>query len=666
MIPELGQFALLLALVAALVQSVLPIVGASKRNVLWMQSATTTAVLQLGLIGLAFAALMRSFVVSDFTVRNVVENSNSLKPMLFKVSGTWGSHEGSLLLWVLILALFGAGVAIMGRNVPDGLKARTLSVQAWISVGFLTFMLVTSNPFERVFPPPVDGQDLNPLLQDVGLAMHPPLLYIGYVGFSIVFSFAVAALIEGRIDPAWARWVRPWTLAAWTSLTAGIALGSWWAYYELGWGGWWFWDPVENVSFMPWLLGTALLHSAIVTEKRDAFKSWTILLAILTFSLSLLGTFVVRSGLLTSVHAFAVDPERGLYILGLLGITVVGSLTLYAVRAPKLEAGGIFAPISREGGLLVNNLLLATATAVVLFGTLYPLFVEAVADDKISVGPPFFNASFIPIMLPLIVVMAVGPLLSWKRADLPGVLSRLKWVAALTAIAALVAWYIDTGGPVLAVIAIAVAVWLFFATLREWALRVKLGSAPLAESWRRARGLPRASHGMTLAHAGLAVCILGFTGSSAWKDEVIRFGAPGTEVSIAGFDLRLEKVERLRGPNYFSDMGTFTVTRDGEPVAVMRPERRSYPVAQSQTTEAAIRSTIAGDLYVSITAPADEEAQAAGMWTMRILYEPLVGFIWLGTFMLVGGGLLSLSDRRLRVGAPRRSRVPSAVATPAE
>ncbi|CAM4009667.1 heme lyase CcmF/NrfE family subunit [Palleronia rufa] len=666
MIPELGQFALLLALVAALVQSVLPIVGAAKRNVLWMQSATTTAVLQLGLIGLAFAALMRSFVVSDFTVRNVVENSNSLKPMLFKVSGTWGSHEGSLLLWVLILALFGAGVAIMGRNVPDGLKARTLSVQAWISVGFLSFMLFTSNPFERVFPPPVDGQDLNPLLQDVGLAMHPPLLYIGYVGFSIVFSFAVAALIEGRIDPAWARWVRPWTLAAWTSLTAGIALGSWWAYYELGWGGWWFWDPVENVSFMPWLLGTALLHSAIVTEKRDAFKSWTILLAILTFSLSLLGTFVVRSGLLTSVHAFAVDPERGLYILGLLGITIVGSLTLYAVRAPKLEAGGIFAPISREGGLLVNNLLLATATAVVLFGTLYPLFVEAVADDKISVGPPFFNASFIPIMLPLIVVMAVGPLLSWKRADLPGVLSRLKWVAALTAIAALVAWYIDTGGPVLAVIAIAVAVWLFFATLREWALRVKLGSAPLAESWRRARGLPRASHGMTLAHAGLAVCILGFTGSSAWKDEVIRFGAPGTEVSIAGFDLRLEKVERLRGPNYFSDMGTFTVTRDGEPVAVMRPERRSYPVAQSQTTEAAIRSTIAGDLYVSITAPADEEAQAAGMWTMRILYEPLVGFIWLGTFMLVGGGLLSLSDRRLRVGAPRRSRVPSAVATPAE
>ncbi|SEO10231.1 heme lyase CcmF/NrfE family subunit [Palleronia pelagia] len=667
MIPELGHFALILALMAAVVQSVLPIMGAARNNALWMQSAVTTSVVQVGLVGVAFLALMRSFVVSDFTVRNVVENSHSLKPMLFKVAGTWGSHEGSLVLWVLILAVFGAGVATLGRNVPDGLKARTLSVQAWISVGFLTFLLFTSNPFERVFPPPMDGQDLNPLLQDFGLALHPPLLYIGYVGFSIVFSFAVAALIEGRVDPAWARWVRPWTLAAWTSLTAGIALGSWWAYYELGWGGWWFWDPVENVSFMPWLLGTALLHSAIVTEKRDAFKSWTILLAILTFSLSLLGTFIVRSGLLTSVHAFAVDPERGLYILGLLGITIVGSLTLYAARAPKLEAGGLFAPISREGGLLINNLLLATATAVVLFGTLYPLFVEAIADEKISVGPPFFNASFIPIMLPLVAIMAVGPLLSWKRADLPGVLSRLKWVAGLTALAALGAWYVDTGGPALAVLAIAAAVWLLFATLREWSLRIKLGAVPLADSWRRAKGLPRAAHGMTLAHAGLAVCIIGFTGSSAWKEEVIKFGEPGTEVAIAGFDIRFEGVERLRGPNYISDTGTLIVTRDGEPVTVLRPERRSYPVANSQTTEAAIRSTVAGDLYASISAPSDEKSLAAGKWTLRILYEPLVGFIWLGTVMLVVGGILSLSDRRLRVGAPRRTvATPPVGATPAE
>ena len=428
MIPELGQFGLALALALAVVQSVVPMAGAARGNLVWMRSAQSTALGQLVFLALAFGALMWAFVVSDFTVRNVVENSNSLKPMLFKVAATWGSHEGSLLLWTLILALFGAGVAVFGTNIPHALRARTLSVQAWISVGFLTFMLFTSNPFERMLPPPVDGNDLNPLLQDIGLAMHPPLLYVGYVGFSIVFSFAVAALIEGRVDAAWARWVRPWTLAAWMSLTAGIALGSWWAYYELGWGGWWFWDPVENVSFMPWLLGTALLHSAIVTEKRGAFKSWTILLAILTFSLSLLGTFIVRSGLLTSVHAFAVDPERGIYILGLLGISIGGSLTLYAVRAPAMEGGGLFAPVSREGGLLINNLLLAVATGTVLFGTLYPLFLEAITGDKISVGPPFYNASFVPIMLPLVFVMGLGPFLTWKRADLKGVLQRL-WLA---------------------------------------------------------------------------------------------------------------------------------------------------------------------------------------------------------------------------------------------
>ena len=664
MIPELGQFALALALMAALVQGVVPMLGAARGDVAWMRSATSTAVLQVGLIGLAFAALMRSFVVSDFTVRNVAENSHSLKPMLYKVAGTWGSHEGSLLLWVLILAVFGAGVAALGRNIPDGLRARTLSVQAWITIGFVTFMLFTSNPFERVFPPPMDGEDLNPLLQDVGLALHPPLLYLGYVGFSIVFSFAVAALIEGRVDPAWARWVRPWTLAAWTSLTAGIALGSWWAYYELGWGGWWFWDPVENVSFMPWLMGTALLHSAIVTEKRDAYKSWTILLSILTFSLSLFGTFIVRSGLLTSVHAFAVDPERGLYILGLLGLTVVGSLTLYAARAPKLDPGGLFAPVSREGGLMINNLLLATATATVLFGTLYPLFTEALADEKISVGPPFFNATFLPIMLPLVIVMGVGPFLSWKRADLPGLLDRLRWVLVLTGLAALVAWYVDRGGPALAVLSMAIAAWLLLATAREWALRVKLGAAPLAESWRRARALPRAAHGMTLAHAGLAVAIMGFVGSTAWKEEVVVFAEPGTEIEVAGFGLRFEGVEEVRGPNYLSSMGALAVSRDGRPVAVLRPERRRYTVAGSTTTEAAIRSTPAGDLFASIGEPAAEDA--AGKWTLRVASQPLVGFIWFGVAMMVSGGLVSLSDRRLRVGAPRRRPAAPGLATPAE
>ena len=666
MTPEFGHFALALALALALVQSVLPILGAARGNLMWMCSARALSVAQLLFVGLAFAALMRAFVVSDFTVLNVAENSHSLKPMLYKVAATWGSHEGSLLLWVLILTAFGAAVSFFGSNIPEPLKARTLSVQAWISVGFLSFMLLTSNPFERLFPPPIDGNDLNPLLQDVGLAMHPPLLYLGYVGFSIVFSFAVAALLEGRIDTAWARWVRPWTLAAWMSLTAGIALGSWWAYYELGWGGWWFWDPVENVSFMPWLLGTALLHSAIVTEKRDAFKSWTILLAILTFSLSLLGTFVVRSGLLTSVHAFAVDPERGLYILMLLALSIGGSLALFAWRAPMMEAGGLFKPVSREAGLLVNNLILAAATGTVLFGTLYPLFLEAVTGDKISVGPPFFNASFIPMMLPLVFVMGLGPYLSWKRADLAGVFQRLRFVAILSVLGVLAIWYMTMGGPVLAYLSILLAIWLFLATLREWALRIRLFDVPFKEALRRARNLPRATHGMTMAHAGLAVAIFGFVGSSAWKSEQVVFVGPGSNIFIAGFDVTFEGVQRLSGPNYFADRGTLVVRRDGEIVTMLYPERRTFPVAQSSTTESAIRSTLAGDLYASIAAPASEDAEESGAWTLRILYEPLVNFIWIGSFMLVLGGGLSLSDRRLRVGAPRRRTIDATTSVPAE
>ena len=660
MIPELGQFALSLALMAALVQSVLPIIGAARGNQTWMLSAQTTAVVQAVLIAFAFGALMHAYVISDFTVLNVVENSHSLKPMLYKVAGTWGNHEGSLLLWVLILAVFGAAVAVFASNIPLGLKARTLSVQAWISVGFLSFLILTSNPFERVFPPPLDGNDLNPLLQDFGLAIHPPLLYIGYVGFSIVFSFAVAALIEGRVDPAWARWVRPWTLAAWMALTGGIALGSWWAYYELGWGGWWFWDPVENVSFMPWLAGTALLHSAIVTEKRDTFKAWTILLAILTFSLSLLGTFIVRSGLLTSVHAFAVDPERGLYILGLLAVSILGSLALFAWRAPAMEGGGLFAPISREAGLLINNLLIATACATVLFGTLYPLFLEAVTGEKISVGPPFFNASFIPITLPLIIVMGIGPHLSWKRADLPGVLARLKWLAVIVLLATLVILWIANGGPLLAVISMGIAVWLVGATLQDWARRTKLTEQG---AWARIKRQPRASHGMTLAHLGLGVVMMGAIGSSAWKSDAVAFAEPGTQVPIAGFEITFEGVEQVRGPNYIAQVATLNVTKDGDFVTKLYPERRVYPVAGSTTTESDIRQTLAGDLYVSIAEPASESAK--GKWTLRLIYEPLVNFLWIGSIMLVLGGAMSLSDRRLRVGAPRRSATP-VNATPAE
>lgn len=657
MIPELGQLSLTLALGVAIMQSTIPLLGANRGNVMWMRSAVATTVTQFALLALAFAALMRSFVVSDFSVLNVVENSSVLKPMIFKVSATWGSHEGSLLLWVLILAIFGALVALRGSNIPLALKARTLAVQGWISVGFLSFMLFTSNPFERVSPAPLEGQDLNPLLQDIGLAMHPPLLYLGYVGFSIVFSFAVAALIEGRVDPAWARWVRPWTLAAWTFLTAGIALGSWWAYYELGWGGWWFWDPVENVSFMPWLLGTALLHSAIVTEKRNTFKSWTILLAILTFSLSLLGTFIVRSGLLTSVHAFAVDPERGLYILGLLGISIAGSLTLYAARAPNMEKGGVFAPISRESGLLINNILLVTAMATVLFGTLYPLFLEAVTAEKISVGPPFFNATFVPLAMPLVFVMAIGPFLSWKRADIAGVLARIKWIGLLSLLTTLVVWYINTNGPLLAVVAIGLATWLLLSTAMEWADKVRLFSTSPVNSIRRMRKLPRATHGMTLAHAGLAVCIFGFVGSSAFKQEVVAFVETGTKVEIAGFEVEFAGAERVRGANYLADRGELIVRRNGAWIANLYPERRTYPIAGSSTTESAIRSTIAGDLYASIGEPAAESER--GKWTLRVLYEPLVNFIWLGSMLLVLGGLTSLSDRRLRVGAPKRAVQPA-------
>jgi cytochrome c-type biogenesis protein CcmF len=537
-----------------------------------------------------------------------------------------------------------------------------LAVQAWIGIGFLTFTLFTSNPFLRVFPAPLNGEDLNPLLQDPGLAFHPPMLYAGYVGFSMAFSFAIAALIEGKVDAAWARWVRPWTLLAWAFLTGGIALGSWWAYYELGWGGWWFWDPVENVSFMPWLLGTALLHSAIVVEKRNALKTWTILLAILTFSLSLIGTFIVRSGVLTSVHAFATDPERGFFILVLLALAIGGSLTLFAIRAPALKAGGLFAPISREGAMVINNLFLAAACAAVFLGTLYPLFLELLSDGrtKVSVGPPFFNATFAPLMVPLIFLMAIGPLLPWKRADLAGALARLK-LAALAAVAAgLVAWYVSAGGPVLAVAAMGLAAWLFVGALVEWSDRVKLLRVAPGESWRRARSLPRSAHGMTLAHAGLAVVMAGAIGSSVWKSEVVTNLRPGETVEIAGYSLRFEGVAAHEGPNYNAERASFTVTRDGEEIAVMTPEKRVYEVRAMPTTEAAIRTTLLADLYAVIG-----EADDQGGWTVRVYYEPLVPWIWIGCLVMVAGGLTSLSDRRLRVGAPRRGPTARAGSRPA-
>ncbi|MET4807668.1 heme lyase CcmF/NrfE family subunit [Limibacillus sp. MBR-115] len=651
MIPEIGHFALIMALVVALLQAVLPLYGAQRGKPNLVAFAGPAALAQLLLLIIAFGALTQAYVVSDFTVLNVVENSHSAKPLLYKISGVWGNHEGSMLLWVLILALFGASVAAFGGNLPDGLKARVLSVQAMIAVGFLAFSIFTSNPFARVFPPPLNGRDLNPLLQDPGLAFHPPMLYLGYVGFSIAFAFAVAALIEGRVDAAWARWVRPWTLAAWMFLTGGIALGSWWAYYELGWGGWWFWDPVENASFMPWLMGTALLHSAVVVEKRGALRVWTILLAILTFSLSLIGTFIVRSGLLTSVHAFATDPARGLFILLLLAIAIGGSLTLFAWRAPDLKSGGLFAPVSREGGLVLNNLLLVTACGTVLLGTLYPLLLEAVTGDKVSVGAPFFEATFVPIMTPLVLLMGLGPLLAWKRADLAGVLGRLKMALLLTGIVSLFTLYLYSQGPVMAVAGMAVAAWLFFSTLTEWAERVQLFRASFGTSWRRAVNLPRSSYGMTLAHAGLAIAIAGMVASSAWKLEEIRILYPAESVTLGSYSYEFVGVTPVRGKNYSAEQGRFRVTRDGAKVADLFPQRRIYDVGNRQTTEAGIHTTGLADLYSVLGDP-----DGKGGWTVRLYHEPLVPWIWAGALIMVAGGLVSLSDRRLRVGAPSRSK----------
>lgn len=645
MIPEFGHFALVLALLIAGLQTVLPLVGASRGDERLMEFARVAALAQLLCVAIAFGALMQAFIICDFSVAAVANNSNSRQPLLYRIAGLWGNHEGSLLLWISILAIYGAAVAVFGGNLPARLRARVLAVQGAIALGFLAFTLFASNPFARLDPAPADGAELNPILQDPGLAFHPPMLYLGYVGLSMAFSFAIAALIEGRVDAAWARWVRPWTLAAWTCLTAGIAGGSWWAYYTLGWGGWWFWDPTENASFMPWLIATALLHSAIVVEKRDALKGWTILLAILAFGFSLIGTFLVRSGVITSVHSFANDPARGLFILALLIVYVGGGLSLFAWRAPSLKGGGLFAPISREGALLVNNLLLATAAATVLLGTIYPLILDTLGQGTVSVGPPYYNATFMPIVLPLIALTAIGPLLSWKRADLPGALGRLKFALLAAAAATLVAWWLK-GGPALALLGIALAFWLLAGSIIELIGRTRL----LARGgFGRLRRLPRSAWGMTLAHAGIAVAILGMTGSAAWKQEDIRVLKPGESAEIAGYGYRLEKVESLAGPNYEATRASFTVARGGQTVAVLHPEKRFFPVAETSTTQAAIRMLGLGDLYGVI---GEQDAKGGG-WTVRFYYEPLVPLIWIGFLITAAGGVVSLSDRRYRVGAPR-------------
>jgi len=661
MIAETGHYALILALAVAIVQTVLPLLGARLRDPQLAAVAVPAAKMQFGLVAIAFIALTIAYVTSDFSVENVWRNSHSAKPLIYKISGVWGNHEGSMVLWVLILALFGASVATFGANLPQQLKANVLAVQGSIAVAFLLFIITASNPFMRLDPAPFDGEGLNPVLQDPALAFHPPFLYAGYVGFSMAFSFAVAALIDGRIDAAWARWVRPWTLAAWMCLTLGIAMGSWWAYYELGWGGFWFWDPVENASFMPWLAGTALLHSALVMEKRDALKVWTILLAIVTFSLSLMGTFLVRSGVLTSVHAFAVDPARGIFILAIMGVFIGGSLALFAWRAPLLGQGGLFAPISREGALVLNNLLLTTACAAVFVGTLYPLALEALTGDKISVGAPFFNLTFIPLIVPLLIAVPFGPLLAWKRGDLVAAAQRLMAAAAIVIGVVVLLLAVRHRGPWLAPFGVGLGLWLILGALTEIAYRVKLTETTPAEIWRRLRNLPRAAYGTALAHAGVGLTVIGIVATTAWRSEEIVALKPGDTAEIAGYELTFKGVAPNQGPNYRERIGVFAVARDGHAVTELLPSKREFTVEKSDTTEAGIHASWRGDLYAVLGDPLDD-----GAYSVRLYFNPLVRLIWLGALVMFAGGAVSLSDRRLRVGAPMRGRTKAAAVAAGE
>lgn len=645
MITEIGHFALILAFGVAIVQTFVPLIGAYKRWPAWMAVAEPAAGAQFALTALAFGALMYAFVVSDFSLSLVVANSHSAKPMLYKISGTWGNHEGSMLLWVLIVTLFGAMAAWFGGNLPPTLRARVLSVQSAIAVAFFAFIIFTSNPFTRLATPPFDGQDLNPLLQDPGLAFHPPFLYLGYVGLSMAFSFAVAALIEGRVDAAWGRWVRPWTLAAWVFLTIGIALGSWWAYYELGWGGFWFWDPVENASFMPWLLAAALLHSAIVVEKRESLKSWTILLAILAFGFSLIGTFIVRSGLLTSVHAFANDPERGVFILIILGFFMGGALILFTLRAGVMEAKGVFGVVSRESALLVNNLLLAVACFVVFVGTMWPLVAEMFFDRKLSVGPPFFNAAFTPFMILLGLFMPIGSVMPWKRASLWKAVYPLRYVFVLAIAVGGLTFAIQTGRSMIGPVGLFLGAWIIMGVIVELIQRTGRGPDRLGRLMR----LPRADWGKATAHAGLGVTMAGIAGLTAWTQDDIRVAQINQSWDVGHYTLTLNNVEEIRGPNYLSTMGSLTLAQDGKFVANLSPEKRFYPVAQMPTTEAGIDYNLIRDVYVVIG-----DQQNNGGWTIRTYIKPLTNWIWIGSALMALGGLLSLTDRRFRVAAGAR------------
>ncbi len=637
MIPELGHFALIVALVLALALGTLPLAGAARGIPAFVALARPAAQGVFVFVAAAFGCLIWSFYTSDFSVLNVASNSNSRLPTAYRIAASWGSHEGSMLLWVFMLSSWMLAVTAFSRRLPDDVVARILGVMGLIAVGFLCFLLFTSNPFERLLPAAADGRDLNPLLQDPGMVFHPPMLYMGYVGFCVAFAFAISALLDGRLDATWARWSRPWTTAAWIFLTIGIALGSFWAYYELGWGGWWFWDPVENASFMPWLIGTALIHSLAVTEKRGAFKAWTVLLAIMTFSLSLLGTFLVRSGVLTSVHAFATDPRRGVFILAFLAVVIGGSLALYAWRAAKVAPGARFELLSRESMLLANSVLQIVACGAVMLGTLYPLFLDALGLGKISVGPPYFDSVFLPLMAPVVLLAAAGPLISWRKGDLAQLVRRLRWAAIVALVAALFVPLVFGRWSLLTATGLLLAFWILAGTATALVLR-----------WRTGAGMPAAFLGMLLAHAGIGVFIVGVTMVKSYESERDLRMAPGESATFGGYTFRFEGVREVPGPNYNAARGTVVVTRDGAPVARLSPEKRVYLVQQNPMTEAAINAGITRDLYVSLG-----EALPDGAWSVRIHVKPFVRWIWIGCLLMALGGLLAASDRRYRAGARR-------------
>ena len=657
MIPELGHFALILAALVSLILGTLPMIGAHTNRQAWIAVARPAATALAMLVTFSFACLTQAFVANDFSVVYVAQHSNSLLPIEYRVAGVWGGHEGSLLLWILMLTWWAFLVAVFSRELPDTMVARVLATLGLVGFGFLLFILLTSNPFERLLPGAAEGRDLNPLLQDPGLVIHPPLLYMGYVGFSVAYAFAIAALLSGKLDAAWARWSRPWTMAAWIFLTLGIAMGSWWAYYELGWGGWWFWDPVENASFMPWLIGTALIHSLAVTEKRGSFKNWTVLLAISAFSLSLLGTFLVRSGVLTSVHAFATDPRRGIFILIFLVAVIGASLTLFAARAPKVGLGGRFGLISRESLLLTNNVLLVVACATVLLGTLYPLLIDALGVGKISVGPPYFNAVFVPVMSPILFLMGVGPFARWKEASVPEIAKAVKWALAVGVIVAIALpllygqWYAMTA------LGIFFATWIVVTALLNFIERVqhtRAGRGFLAT----AASQPRSFVGMHLAHIGVAVFVVGVTMVGSYQDEKDVKMAPGESVDVAGYHFTFNGVKAVEGPNYVAAQGDFDLAVNGQFVRKMNPEKRNYHSSAMPMTEASIDAGLLRDVYVSLGEPIDRD-KPEGEWAVRVYYKPFVDWIWGGCVLMSLGGLIAMLDRRYRVKARAAAKLPA-------